>query len=38
VVTKFGIGYEHGRDSSRAMVHRAIENSLEMLNTDYVDV
>ncbi len=38
LVTKFGIGYEHGRDSSKEMVHRAIEHSLEMLNTDYVDV
>ena len=38
LVTKFGIGYEQGRDSSKEMVHRAIEQSLEMLNTDYVDV
>lgn len=38
LVTKFGIGYEHGRDSSRSMVHKAIDRSLEMLNTDYVDV
>ena len=38
LVTKFGIGYEHGRDSSRSMVHDAIDRSLEMLNTDFVDV
>lgn len=38
LVTKFGIGYEHGRDSSRSMVHKAIDQSLEMLNTDHVDV
>ncbi len=40
VVTKFGINYDHGngRDSSKQMVHKAIEQSLEMLNTDYVDV
>ena len=38
LVTKFGIGYEHGRDSSKEMVHKAIDQSLEMLNTDYIDV
>ena len=32
LVTKFGIGYEHGRDSSKEMVHKAVEQSLEMLN------
>jgi aryl-alcohol dehydrogenase-like predicted oxidoreductase len=38
LVTKFGIGYEQGRDSSVEMVHKAIDQSLEMLNTDYIDV
>ncbi|RME63374.1 MAG: aldo/keto reductase [Caldilineae bacterium] len=38
LVTKFGIGYEGGRDASRARVHRAIEGSLRRLKTDYVDV
>ena len=38
VVTKFGAGYEHGRDGSQKMVHQAIDQSLAHLNTDYVDV
>ena len=42
IVTKFGVGYENdrqkGKDSSREMVHAAIDRSLKALNTDYVDV
>ncbi|MDA1193152.1 MAG: aldo/keto reductase [Candidatus Poribacteria bacterium] len=38
VVTKFGIQYEHGKDSSRAMVHAAIDRGLKSLDTDYIDV
>lgn len=38
LVTKFGVGYEHGRDSSQKMVHQAINQSLAQLNTDYVDI
>ena len=38
LVTKFGIGYEQGRDGGCSMVHTAIEGSLKRLNTDYVDV
>ncbi|MBI4640931.1 MAG: aldo/keto reductase [Candidatus Tectomicrobia bacterium] len=38
LVTKFGIGYEGKRDSSRARAMRAIEESLSRLNTDHVDV
>ena len=42
VVTKFGVGYQNdrqkGKDSSREMVHAAIDRSLKALNTDYVDV
>ena len=42
VVTKFGVGYKNdrskGRDSRREMVHAAIDRSLKVLNTDYVDV
>ena len=38
LVTKFGQGYEHGRDGSREMVHQVINQSLTLLNTDYIDV
>ena len=41
LVTKFGVGYGddgRGRDSSKEMTHKAIEQSLARLNTDYVDV
>ena len=42
VVTKFGVGYAdalpHFRDSSRQRVMVSIEQSLQNLNTDYVDV
>ncbi len=37
LATKFG-RYPAGRDSSREMLHMAIDQSLAMLNTDYVDV
>ena len=38
LVTKFGTGYQHGRDSSKQMMHKAIDQSLALLNTDYIDV
>ena len=41
VVTKFGVGYKEApnfRDSSRQRVMASIEQSLQNLNTDYVDV
>jgi myo-inositol catabolism protein IolS len=41
LVTKFGVGYPEApnrRDSSRARVKAAIEQSLRNLNTDHVDV
>ncbi|MBI4639463.1 MAG: aldo/keto reductase [Candidatus Tectomicrobia bacterium] len=38
LVTKFGVGYEGKRDSSRARAMMAIEGSLRRLNTDHVDV
>ena len=37
-MTKFGIGYEQGRDSSPQMIETAIEGSLQRLKTDYIDV
>jgi len=41
VVTKFGVGYKEApnfRDSSRQRVTASIDQSLQNLNTDYVDV
>ncbi len=43
VVTKVGIGYtdsgrEKGRDSRRDRIMASVENSLQFLNTDYIDV
>lgn len=41
VVTKFGVGYTEmprGRDSSRQRIMVSIEQSLQRLQTDYVDV
>ena len=38
VVSKFGVYPQGGRDSSKEMAHKSIDQSLELLNTDYVDV
>ena len=37
-MTKFGIAYEHGRESSKDMVHKAIDQSFQNLKTDYFDL